>query len=103
MSTRRLTITAAVISAGLLAGRFLGLIRKALLARAFGVSAAMDALVVALSLPGSLGSLLAGPLVMAVVPVLTQHVSSNRHDDFEAALSSLATWGASVGVAVAAF
>ena len=80
-----------VVGSGLFIGRTLGLVRELLLASAFGVSAEMDALVIALNIADLLAGILLGNAAAAVIiPPLAQLHERQRESEF---------WRLSIGLA----
>lgn len=72
-----------IIGSGLMIGRLLGFVRELLLARIFGVSAEMDALVVSLNIIDTLAGMLLGSAAASVImPPLAQLHSENREQEF---------------------
>lgn len=72
-----------VIGTGLMIGRVLGFVREMLLAKAFGVSAQMDALVVALSITDVLAGVFLGSAAAAVIiPPLAKLYSQGKEQEF---------------------
>ncbi len=93
MSLRALTRDAALIGGGLLASRLLAFVREALLARIFGLSGRMDALVVALSISDfAVNLLLGGAAATVLLPGLS--LAHQRQDEagFWALARSLLRW-----------
>lgn len=101
MTVGRLTRAAAVVAAFGLISRLLGFVREAVLAAAFGASAAADAFVSSLLLVNSVAAVLLYTLVTLVIPVFQQEREDRGSDSAWALLAALAAWVGAILLVIA--
>ncbi len=100
-----LVARSAVAVAGLFAlDKALGLIRDAVVGRAFGASAALDAYYAAFELPDALFNIVAGlAMATALIPVLSAYTGKGDHDNVGRLASTVINWALIVVAATSIF
>lgn len=101
MTIGRLTRAAAVVAAFGLISRLLGFVREAVLAAAFGASAAADAFVSSLLLVNSVAAVLLYTLVTLVIPVFQQEREERGAESAWGLLAALASWVGAILLVIA--
>jgi len=84
MSTEKgLAKSTAIVSSGIMGSRILGFIREILFAKFFGIGNAMQAFLMAFTIPNALRELAAeGAVNTALIPVLTEYNVKKTKDEF---------------------